>query len=53
MQLHLDYPEIPKPYDQLWEHLDEETRRTVIAQLAKLIMQAAPIHPETGSKSND
>ncbi|MCY4141485.1 MAG: hypothetical protein OXF56_24875 [Rhodobacteraceae bacterium] len=53
MQLHLNYPEIPKPHDQLWEHLDEETRRTVIAQLAKLIMQAAPFHRETGSKSND
>ena len=53
MQLHLDYPEIPKPNDQLWEHLDEETRRTVIAQPAKLIMQAAPVHRETGSTSND
>ncbi len=53
MQLHLDFPEIPKPHDQLWEHLDEATRRTVIAQLAKLIMQAAPVHREPGSKSND
>ena len=53
MQLHLDFQEIPKPHEQLWEHLDEATRRTVIAQLAKLIMQAAPVHPQTGSKSND
>lgn len=53
MQLHLDFPEIPKPHDQLWEHLDEATRRTVIAQLAKLIMQATPVHREPGSKSND
>ena len=45
MQLHLDFPEIPKPHDQLWEHLDEATRRTVIAQLAKLIMQGRARSP--------
>lgn len=53
MQLHLDFPEIPKPHDRLWEHLDEATRRTAIAQLARLIMQAAPVQRETGSKSDD
>lgn len=52
MQLHLNFLEIPKLHDQLWQQSDDPTRRAVIAQLAKLIVQAAPAHLKTGSKSN-
>ena len=41
MQLSLIFPETPQPHGQVWETLDEETRRTVLERLAELMTNAA------------
>ena len=36
----LIFPETPQPHAQVWEGLDEETRRAVLERLAELMASA-------------
>jgi len=39
-QLHLNFTDIPIPETCLWEQFDEQQKRTVIENLARLLVKA-------------
>jgi len=45
MQLKLIFPGVPQPHAQVWEALDEETRRAVLERLAELMASATRAGP--------
>ena len=45
MQLNLIFPGVPQPHAQVWETLDEETRRAVLERLAELMASATHAGP--------
>ena len=47
MQLSLIFPGTPQPLAQVWEALDEETRRAVLERLAELMASATRVEPVT------
>ena len=46
MQLNLIFPGSPQPNAQVWETLDEETRRAVLERLAELMASATRAGPD-------
>ena len=47
MQLNLIFPGTPQPHAQVWEGLDEETRRAVLERLAELMASATRPEADT------
>ncbi len=47
MQLNLIFPGTPPPHVQVWETLDEETRRAVLERLAELMASATRPEADT------
>ena len=46
MQLNLIFPGSPQPNAQVWETLDEQTRRAVLERLAELMESATRAGPD-------
>ena len=53
MQLNLIFPGTSQPHAQVWEALDEATRRAVIERLAELIANAARAKHQTEGNDHD
>jgi len=53
LQRMLNFLDIPIPEIQVWETLQEEPRKLVIAVLARLIIQATLNHPGSGEENRD
>ena len=46
MQLNLIFPGTPQPHAQVWEGLDEETRRAVLERLTEPMASATRAGPD-------